>query len=84
MQKPSRLNFFATYFDNFFKTDDEKHKFACWAFGDDYENLEYALDYLEAWNRLHRDVLLLTQGGRVQEDTEKMFAEYTNYLNKKK
>ncbi len=57
---------------SFFQDLKDPEAFALWAFGEDYQKLEKGVQFLNAWNRLHDDVLRLNPVGVISEDSKKM------------
>ena len=52
--------------------EDEKDSFPLWAFGETYKSMTYPEDFLQAWNKLHGDVLEICPSGAILNDSEKM------------
>ncbi len=46
--------------------------FAEWAFGDKYWQFEYITEFMDAWNDLHSQELLLTGDGYIPDDLKNM------------
>jgi len=58
----------------FLDTDDEQElqEFALWAFGEGYQEIAHALDFMEAWNLLHGEDLRLREEGYIHIDVPRM------------
>lgn len=75
--------FFATFIDDPVELDE----FGVWAFGDNVFEMAHGIEYMMAWNKLHKDQLRLKQGGWIHEDAPKMvklWREHQILLDKNK
>lgn len=51
-------------------------KFCKWAFGKELTFQERALELMDAWNKIHGEVLMLSEDGSIAEDVERMYELY--------
>ena len=60
--------------EHFMKPMDEEEleDFALWAFGENFQELDHSLKFMEAWNEIHGDDFLLRQDGVIEFDVPKM------------
>lgn len=66
-----------SYFSNFLD-EDELEDFGLWAFGEEYNTFDRAIDFLKSWNKLHANALRLYADGKIDEDIPKMAALWKN------
>lgn len=66
------------YVEYYITDADELEAFALWAFGEDFGDLEYGLDFLEHWNILHGKELKLKECGLPKDDIPKMVELWNN------
>ncbi len=55
--------------------DLDLHEFKCWAFGEEYDNSQVPLEFMEAWNVRHKELELFPDG-LLFKDLEKMVKLY--------
>lgn len=53
-------------------SEKEMETFPLWAFGKDYIDYSHALTFMNAWNELHGDCLMLHEDSCVFDDSPKM------------
>lgn len=56
-------------------------KFAEWAFGEDYNEYEKAMDFMDAWNKIHGLQMKLSPDGQMTVDIENMVEMWKNEIN---
>jgi len=57
-------------------SEDEVNEFGLWAFGEAYKELATGSEFIDAWNKLHSQQLLLTDEGQIVSDCIKMVTLY--------
>lgn len=60
------------WFEEFFYFESSADEFAAWAFGEDFRELDSGIAFMEAWNRLHGDKLMLRGDNCIEDDAPKM------------
>lgn len=62
------------YLKNVLGRDEYVDEFCLWAFGENNKSLCQGLDFMNAWNDLHGEELLLHEDSSVDEDILKMMS----------
>lgn len=52
--------------------EEELERFARWAFGSKFRELEMGTEFMDAWNAIHGEDLKLVSSGVISEDSVKM------------
>lgn len=60
------------FFEAVLESKEEAEEFAKWAFGEDFRSLNTYKKYLEEWNALHADDLLLHSSSYIAVDVPRM------------
>jgi hypothetical protein len=65
-------------FQELFDTTDEQviERFAIWSFGENHAEIQDGINFMEAWNTLHKEKLELTPAGIISYDVLEMIKLY--------
>lgn len=70
------------FFERFFPDGKGIDDFCLWSFGENFATFKLGSEFMQAWNLVHGDQLLLKPGGSIAIDAENMFEVYKEFFDR--